>query len=346
MENLKNYLFELCSEFAPSGREELLLSLERLAAPLADKVYRDSVGNFVAVKYCGIPGAKKIMLDAHADEVGLLVTHIDDKGFIHFHNHTGVDDRILPSATVTVLGTRALTGVIATLPPHLLKNTDTTVVVPKNEMIIDVGYDAETVRRLVKTGDLVTLRGGCADLLNNLVMGKSFDNRASCAVLLSVLSTFKKIKPRADIYFVFSAAEEFSGGYGAKTAAFDIVPDEAVVLDVTFGISPFTKAPKGKKLGDGVAIGKSPILDSHMTDELVSKAASHAIPYQLEIMNGRTGTNADKIITTRTGVPTALLSIPLRYMHSAGEVVSLDDMKSTARLLISFTEYKGGVINE
>ena len=345
MDNLKNYLFELCSEFAPSGKEDLLLSLERLATPLADKVYRDSVGNLIAVKYCGIPGAKKIMADAHADEVGLLVTHVDDKGFIHFDNHTGLDDKILPSATVTVLGTRALTGVIATIPPHLLKNVDKSCVIPKNEMIIDVGYDADTVRRLVKVGDLITLRGGCADLLNNFVMGKSFDNRASCAVLLSVMSMLKKVKPRADVYFVFSAAEEFSG-YGAKTAAFDICPDEAVVLDVTFGIDPFTKSTKGKKLGDGVAIGISPMLESSMSDTLKGMATSHAIPYQLEIMNGRTGTNADKIITTRSGVPTALLSIPLRYMHSAGEVVSLDDMKSTARLLLCYLEYKGGGINE
>lgn len=342
MENLKNYLFELCSEFAPSGREDLLLSLERLATPLADKVYRDSVGNLIAVKYCGIPGAKKLMVDAHADEVGLLVTHIDDCGFIHFTNHAGVDDRILPSATVTVLGTRPLTGVIATMPPHLLKNDDTSALVPKDEMVIDVGFDAATVKQLVKIGDLIALRGGCADLLNNLVMGKSFDNRASCAVLLSVLSMLSKIRPKSDVYFVFSAGEEFSG-YGAKTAAFEIAPDEAIVLDVTFGISPFAKKQKAKALGEGVAIGVSPLLDSDITKNLISNARSRAIPHQLEIMNGMTGTNADKIVTTRTGVPTALLSIPLRYMHSAGEVLSLDDMKSTARLLLAFIEYRGGV---
>ncbi len=345
MENLKNYLFELCSDFAPSGREELLLSLEKLVAPLADKVYRDSVGNLVAVKYSGLPGAKKLMADAHADEVGLLVTHIDNKGFIHFDNHTGLDDKILPSATVTVLGTRALTGVIATMPPHLLKNADKSVVIPKNEMVIDVGYDAQTVKRLVRVGDFITLRSGCCDLLNNLVMGKSFDNRASCAVLLSVMSMLKRVKPRYDIYFVFSAGEEFSG-YGAKTAAFEIAPDEAVVLDVTFGVDPFTKSSKGKELGGGVAIGMSPILDSHITQSLIGSARSRGINYQLEIMNGRTGTNADKIVVSRTGVPTTLLSIPLRYMHSAAEVVSLDDMKSTAQLLLNYVEHRGGGVNE
>ncbi len=342
MENLKNYLYELCSESAPSGREDLLLSLERLCSNLCDKVYRDRMGNLIAVKYSETAGAKKLMLDAHADEVGLLVTHIDDKGFIHFDNHTGIDDKILPSSTVTVLGTRALIGVVATLPPHLLKNADMSVTIPKNEMIIDVGFDADTVKRLVHVGDLITLRSGCCDLLNNLVMGKSFDNRASCAVLLSVMSMLKRVKPRYDVYFVFSAGEEFSG-YGAKAAAFDIAPDEAIVLDVTFGVDPFTNKSKGKELGGGVAIGMSPILDSHITQSLIGSARSRGLNYQLEIMNGPTGTNADKIVVSRTGVPTTLLSIPLRYMHSAAEVVSLSDMKSATQLLINYVEYRGGI---
>lgn len=345
MENLKNYLFELCSESAPSGREELLLSLERIVTPLADKTYRDSSGNLIAVKYCGIAGAPKIMIDAHADEIGLVVTHIDEQGFIHFANHAGVDDKVLPAATVTVLGKRALTGVVATLPPHLLKDADTDKAIKAKDMVIDVGYDEKTVKQLVNIGDLITLRSGCSDLLNNLVMGKSFDNRASCAVVAEVMHLLRRVRPRFDVYAVFSAGEEF-GGYGAKTAAFNIEPDEALVLDVTFGESPFTNSEKGKKLGDGAAIGMSPILDSHITQTLITSARSRGIPYQLEIMNGKTGTNADGIVTTRAGVPTALISIPLRYMHSAGEVVSLEDMKTASQLVLNYVEYRGGVTRE
>lgn len=345
MENLKNYLFELCSESAPSGREELLLSLERLVTPYADKVYRDHANNLVAVKYCGIAGAGKIMLDAHADEIGLIVTHIDDNGFIHFANHAGIDDKILPASTVTVLGKRALTGVVATLPPHLLKDADTAKTIKAKEMVIDIGYDAETARRLVSVGDLVTLRSGCADLLNNLVMGKSFDNRASCAVLIGVMKTLRHVRPRFDVYTVFSAGEEF-GGYGAANAAAAIEPDEALVLDVTFGQSPYTSSEKGKKLGGGCAVGMSPILDSHITQALVAIARSRGIPYEVEVMNGRTGTNADKIVVSRSGVPSALISIPLRYMHSAGEVVSLEDMKTASQLVLSYIEYRGGAVRE
>ncbi len=345
MENIKNYFFELCSDNAPSGREDLLCSLERIVTPLADKVYRDSSGNLIAVKYSGIAGADRLMLDAHADEVGLIVTHIDERGFIHFDNHAGIDNRILPASTVTVLGKRAITGVIATLPPHLLKDADTSKVISAKDMVIDVGYDADTVKQLVRLGDLITLRSGCVDLLNNLVMGKSFDNRASCAVVLNVLSMLKKIRPRFDVYAVFSAGEE-RGGYGAQAAAFDIEPSEAIVLDATFGISPYTNETEGKKLGGGAAIGISPILDSHIMQTLVGSARSRNIPYQLEIMNGRTGTNADKIVTSRAGVPCALISIPLRYMHSASEVVSMTDLENASRLILNYVEYRGGVFGE
>lgn len=341
MENLKNYLFELCSEYAPSGREELLTSLERLVRPMADKLYRDRAGNLIAVKYSKIPGAQKIMLDAHADEVGLIVTGIDGRGFIHFANHTGIDDKILPACAVTVLALRPLPGVVATLPPHLLKDADSDKTIKSKDMVIDIGYDEKTAKELVKVGDFISLRSACTDLQNGLVLGKSFDNRASCAVLIQVLSMLCSVRPRFDVYMVFSAAEEF-GGYGAHTAAFEIAPDEALILDTTFAVSPYTDKSKGKELGGGCAVGISPMLDTHMTEAVIGVARSHAIPYQTEVMSGKTGTDADSITPARDGVPCALLSIPLRYMHSAGEIVALADMENTARLILGYVEYRGG----
>lgn len=345
MEKLKNYLFELCSETAPSGKEDLLLSLERLVRPYVDECYRDNAGNLIAVKRSKFPGAKKLMLDAHADEVGLVVKGIDDNGFIHFANHTGIDSRILPASTVTVIGKTSLTGVVATLPPHLLKDADTKKVIKTDEMVIDIGFDANKARELVRVGDFIALRSGCADLKNNLVMGKSFDNRASVAVLVNLLSRMSSIRSRFDVYAVFSAAEEF-GGYGASTAAFNIAPDRAIVLDTTFAVSPYTSKSKGKELSGGAAIGIAPVLDTHMTETLISIARTHALPYQTEVMGGRTGTNADNIVVTREGVPTALLSLPLRYMHSAGEIVSLNDMNTLCHILSNYLEYKGGGFNE
>lgn len=345
MEKLKNYLFELCSESAPSGREDLLSSLERIVRPYADKCYSDAAGNLVAVKYSKFPNAPKLMLDAHADEVGLVVTGVDDNGFIHFANHTGIDSRILPASVVTVLSKVSLTGIVATLPPHLLKDADTKKVQKTDEMVIDIGFSAEKARELVRVGDLVTLRSGCADLKNDLVMGKSFDNRVSVSVVADLLSKLANIRSRFDVYAVFSAGEEF-GGYGAGAAAFDIAPDRAIVLDTTFGVSPFTSKTKGKELGGGPAIGISPLLDSHMSQTLVGIARSHAIAYQTEIMSGRTGTNADSIVASRSGVPTALISVPIRYMHSAGEIVSINDMIAESHILANYLEHRGGGFNE
>ena len=337
MENLKNYLFELCSEYAPSGREELISSIERIVRPFADKCYRDSVGNLVAVKYSKIPGAQKIMLDAHIDEIGLVVTGVDDMGFVHFANHAGIDPRILPGSTVTVISKLPLTGVVATKPPHLLKDEDSSKLMKAKDLVIDIGFSAEKARSLVKVGDFIALRSGCADLKNELVMGKAFDNRACVSVLCCLLLMLSKTRTDYDVYVVFSAGEEF-GGYGAKTAAFEIAPDKAIVLDATFGISPYTSAPKGKELGGGPAILVCPLLDNHLTDALTDLAKSKSIPYQIEVTGGRTGTNADGIVVTRSGVPTAVLSVPLRYMHSAGEIVSLKDMKNTLKLVLAFLE--------
>lgn len=343
METLKNYLFELCSESAPSGREEYINSVERIVSPYADKCYRDGVGNIIAVKYCGIPGAEKILIDAHIDEVGLVVTDIDDNGFIKFANHTGIDDKILPASTVTVLGKRVLIGVVATLPPHLLKDSDSEKAIHTKEMVIDIGLDGKTARELVSVGDFITLRSFCSDLQNGLVVGKSFDNRACAASLIDAFVTLSRVKPRYDVYAVFSAAEEF-GGYGASTAAFDIAPDLALVLDATFGISPYTSKSKGKELGGGPAVGISPVLDTHMTETLIGIARTRSIPFQKEVMSGKTYTNCDSILTSRTGVPTSLLSLPLRYMHSAAEIVSLEDMKNLSRMIVAFIEYRGGTL--
>ena len=207
-------------------------------------------------------------------------------------------------------------------------------------MVIDIGYDAKTARELVLPGDFISLRAVCTELQNRLVTGKSFDNRACCAVLIQYLAMLTNIRPRYDIYAVFSAGEEF-GGYGAAHAAFDIMPDEAIVLDTTFGISPYTDKFRGFKLGGGCVVCKSPLLDTHLTESVIGVARSRSSPYQIEAVSSRTGTNADNIVPSRDGVPATLLSVPLRYMHSAGEVVSLDDLENTVRLLVGYTEYRG-----
>ncbi|MBQ7095292.1 MAG: M28 family peptidase [Clostridia bacterium] len=340
MKNLQNYLFKLCGECLPSGFEREEKSVEALLAPLVDEVHKDSCGNIIGCRKSAFGNAKKIMLDAHLDEIGLMVTKIDDAGFIHFTNLAGFSPIALPASSVMVKGKRNLSGVVATLPPHLLSAEERKKPIEMKKMVIDVGYPAETVRELIKVGDPIILRQGCAELLNDRITGKALDNRAGVAVILDMLTTLQKMPLAMDLYVVFSAGEEFSG-FGALNAAMEIAPDEAVVIDVTHGESGGTPRGKAFPLGCGAVIGVAPILSGAVTDRLKEMAKQYVIPYEMEPINGRTGTNSDQIATSRCGVPTGLVSIPLRYMHSGCEVADLKDLKAVSDLLSRYVN-RGG----
>ncbi len=332
MKKLQNYLFELCGEYLPSGFESGVSAAKDLLAELVDECAVDRAGNLVGYRKAAFPNAKKLLLDAHIDEIGLMVTKIDDNGFIHFTNLAGFSPVSLPAAMVTVKGVRPLPGVVATMPPHLLTDEEQKMSQPMKKLVIDIGYSAQRAKELVKVGDPIVLRQGCADLLNNRVTGKALDNRAGVAVLLNTLEMIQKMPLPVDLYTVFSAGEEFSG-FGARHAAWEIAPDEAIVVDVTHGESHGTPKDKAFPLGSGAVIGISPILSGDVTDRLLKLAEHHAIPFAREAASGRTGTNSDYIAASRTGVATGLISIPLRYMHSGCEVVDLTDMRACSRLI-------------
>ncbi len=344
MKNLQNYLFELSGEYLPSGFEWGATGARDLLAELVDECTVDRSGNLIGHRKAALPNAKKILLDAHLDEIGLMVTKIDDNGFIHFTNLAGFSPVSLPAAMVTVKGVRPLPGVVATLPPHLLTAEEQKKSLPMNKLVIDIGYSAQRARELVKVGDPIILRQGCADLLNNRVTGKALDNRAGVAVLLNVLDAVSKMPLPVELFTVFSAGEEFSG-FGARHAAWEIAPDEALVVDVTHGTSPNTPKDKAFALGSGAVIGISPVLSGEVTARLMELADCHSIPYAREAAGGRTGTNSDHIAASRTGVATGLISIPLRYMHSGCEVVDLADMQACSRLISRYI-LQGGVRHE
>ena len=342
MKNLQNYLFELCGEHLPSGFEWGSHAVKNLMAPLVDECYTDASGSIIGVRKAVLPNAKKIMLDAHLDEIGLIVTKIDDNGFVHFTNLAGFSPVSLPATMVTVKGTRPLPGIVATLPPHLLTAEEQKQTIPMKKLVIDIGYSAEKARLLVKVGDPIILRQSCADLMNNRVCGKALDNRAGVAVLLDVLYNLRKMPLPVDLYTVFSAGEEFSG-FGARHAANALAPDEAVVVDVTHGASPNTPKEKAFALGSGAVIGLAPILNGDVTNRLLSLCEQYQIVHAREAMSGRTGTNSDCIAASQRGVPTGLVSIPLRYMHSGCEVVDLADMKECSRLITQYINQGGAI---
>ena len=332
---MREILRGLCSVNAVSGDERYARGLVEQLRQVADGVRQLSGGSIVAYKKCGVAGAKKILLDAHLDQIGLMVKSIDDRGFIHFFNHAGVDHKILPCAEVRVMGKEELKGVIGAKPPHLLTDEEREKTVKIEDMSIDVGLPADVVKEKVRVGDKIALECNAVELLNDCISGRSLDDRAGCAILISLLELLRGKQLPVDLYVVLSSGEEF-GGYGAVAAAREVCPDAAIALDVSHAEMPAARSEDCGKLGKGVMIGISPVLDGKMSKEMIALAEEYRIPYQREAMGGATYTNADGIVPLCGGIPTALLSIPQRYMHTPQEVISMEDMVSVRSLLLAY----------
>lgn len=339
--DIQNALTQLCGQYGPSGFEAPAAQVAaRLLAPLVDEVTIDTMGNVVGLRRCGKPGAKKLLLDAHLDEVGLIVTGIED-GFLHFRGLGGVDPRVLIDREVTILTDPPIFGVVSCLPPHVQKSGDSDKAQPMNQLSIDIGMCQETAEKTVPIGTPIVYRQDCCPLGENEFCGKSLDDRSCFVTLLRAAELLKDKDLDVDLCILGSVCEEV-GGWGAGTAAFAYAPDWCVAVDVTFGRTPDLGSDKCPcKVHKGPAIGMGPVIPRWMSKRLVDKAKAGDIPYQLEIMSGGTGTNGDEFQTAREGIATAVLSLPLKYMHTPIEVIGLDDVEQTARLLASFAENLG-----
>lgn len=271
-----------------------------------------------------------VMLDAHIDEIGMVVTSVDN-GFLKIANVGGIDRRMLAGMKVTVHGKEKVTGVFCSVPPHLGKEDK---VLKFDDMHIDTGL-GDKAKEVISVGDRVTFKQSFEKMLNNRVTGKALDDRAGCAALIRCAELLSQKELPCNVAFLLSDAEEI-GGMGAKTKSFKIFPNEAVAVDVSFGNAPDIASEKTGTLGDGAMLGISPLLSKQVTDGLKAAAESKNIKFQYEVMGGKTGTNADHIALTRSGVPTGLLSIPLRNMHTPVEVVCVDDVESVAEILAEY----------
>ena len=325
----------LCAAAGPSGREEAPVAAARaLLEPLVDEVRIDALGSLIGVRRCGCSNAKKLLMDAHLDEIGLLVTDIE-KGFLRFRTIGGVDSRMLLNSEVTVLTPEPLLGVIACLPPHILTASEMEKAVPVDQLLIDVGLSDEEARRRIPVGTPVVFRGGCRALGRQLFCGKSLDDRSCFAVLLRTAELLRERPLDIDLYFLGSVQEEISGG-GAAAAVFGIDPDWIIAVDVTHGATPDARSEETFPLGNGPAVGIGPNINRAMAAELQALCKEEKIPFQLEIMSGNTGTNAWGMQVAREGYATAMVSLPLKYMHTPVEVVGREDMENTARLLAAY----------
>jgi len=324
--DLKQSLFALSSAIGPSGMERPAAEVaQQLLAPLVDETTIDAVGNVIGLRRCGKPNAKRILLDAHMDEVSLVVTG-QEEGYLAFAP-LGIDSRLLPASTVNVLTEPPMPGVITCLPPHVLTAEEREKPFDVDKLYIDCGLTEEQAKA-VPVGTRVVYDTEPLSLAGDYVSGKSFDDRACFVILLRAMDMLKDKDIPVDVVVLGSVQEEYTM-MGAKTGAFSQMPDWALATDVTFGRQPDAPRSATVALGSGPAIGVGPHLHRSISDKLRALSPDASI----EILEGGTGTNASGFQIAREGIPTGLISLPQRYMHTPVEVVKLEDIESSAKLI-------------
>ncbi len=317
-----------------SGFEYMLNSqIAELFRPYAHEVSINNAGSVIAVKKAKNPTAK-IMLEAHCDEIGLMVKTIDKDGFLTFVNIGGVDARILPGAEVTVHGKRDIWGVIGAKPPHLQTAEESKKAISIKDMAIDLGMGYDAVSDLVAVGDSISLVSKPTELLNRSLSAKTIDDRGGVAVLLETAKILYEAELPCDIYYVAAVQEEV-GLRGAKTAAYGVNPDIAIAIDVCHGITP-DNSESAFETGSGVVISLGPNIHPRLGEKLIELAKTYEIKHNVDVDGGDTGTDAWAIQVSRAGIPTALLSLPLKYMHTTVETLSLSDAEAAVALLCEF----------
>lgn len=328
---MKQLIQKLTDAFSPSGYEdEIRAVLRREIQGLADEVRVDAMGNLIVRKGRASSSGKRIMVAAHMDEIGLIVTHVDERGFARFTTIGGVFPRNLPGGRVRFAnGTRGVIG---------LEPTNSTSEVPSlDRMFIDVGASSKKDCPL-RVGDVAAFERPFLDLGERLV-AKSMDDRIGCAVALEALRALKSTPH--EVYFVFTVQEEV-GTRGAQTSAYGLDPQIGFAVDVTgVGDTP------GRR-GLDLALGKGPtikirdggmISDPRVVDWMVRCAERNGIPYQREVLDGVT-TDARAMQLVRAGVPVGCVSIPCRYVHTPSEMVDLSDVRSAVKLIAALLSSK------
>lgn len=345
---ITEFLRQLTAVDGPSGSETKVAELVRsLAGGLVSEFRTDALGNLIGVRRGvredGADSAGRIMLAAHMDEIGLAVTRID-QGFLHVTRVGGVDPRSVVGQEVTVYPTGSgheaypvgIPGYVGSRPPHLLSADERQKVVELGDLRVDLGLPAAFFETgIVRIGDRIAFRGPFTELVSGRVAAKALDNRVSLAVMLGALGYLAAMRHTWDVYAVATVQEEY-GLRGAKAAAYGVAPDLAMALDVTFADTPGVDDTETFAMDGGPTIGLGPNLHPGVVKRLRSVARELEMPHQIEPLPGPSGTDAWAIQVTQAGIPTGLISVPVRYMHSCVETVSVVDVDRAARLLAGF----------
>jgi len=273
---------------------------------------------------------KTLMIEAHLDRIGLMVSEFCENGFVRAKALGGVDERILPGSECFILGKKPVYGVIGAVPPHLLKKDDKKAV-KMSDIIVDTGL-GDDCQKLFSVGDPILLKSDFCILADEKVSSAAIDNRAGMAAVMLMLEKLRGKELPVNLKIVFASGEEL-GLLGARTLSMDECPDLAVVVDVTHGQTHDSKEEGTFALGAGVEICRGPNLHNSATNKIIGIAKDKNIPFEIEVASGNTGTNAWVLQTMEKGIACALLSIPIRYMHTTVETVDVRDIETTAQLL-------------
>lgn len=341
----RRFLKQLLEAPSPTGSETAVASLVRARlADSADVIETDVMGSVHAsLKAQGTKAKAKapsVMLAAHMDEIGLMVTFINDDGYLSVSAIGGVDAAILPGTRVDVHTKKGiLRGIVARKPIHLIPAEERKTVTPINKLFIDLGLPAKTVKKKVSIGDSITFAASFETFGSGMAVSRAFDDKAGVWVAVRVLEELKKAGDSPSDFTCAITVQEEIGVRGAQTSTYSVNPDIGIAFDVTHATDyPGIEKSKHGELscGKGPVIARGPNINPFVFKGLVAAAEKAGIPYQIEAEPGVTGTDARAIQVTRGGKASGLISVPLRYMHTTTEVIKLEDLELTVKLLVRF----------
>lgn len=328
---LEQFLREVIAQPGLTGHEG---PVARLIAdkfrPLCDEVYITSTNSVIARKKGNGP---KVMFAAHLDEIGLMVTKVEKDGSLRMGSVGGVDPRILPGMRVMVLGKETLLGVVGAKAPHLLTEKEREQNYQRDDLYVDLGLPADKVQSLVQIGDLIQLENRFVELKNRRYATKTADDRACVAILYRAMQLLANMRHEADLYFVATCQEEI-GSWGAKMAGFEVDPDFGVALDVCHAATP--DATQFTHEVTSLVASMGPYIHPVLRKKLADVAKEQNIALQTAVVPRSTSTDADDLGVVRGGVPTILLELPLKYMHTTVELFDMHALQEGGRLLANF----------
>ena len=334
------FLKQLLETPSPTGNEVAVASLVRSRlGDVADYIETNAMGSVHAVVK-GTSDAPSVMLAAHMDEIGLMVHYISDDGFLSVSAVGGVDAAILPGMRVDVhTKSGVLRGVVGRKPIHLIKADERKTVTPLNQLVIDLGLPGKKVRKLVRVGDEITFGVGFERFGRNMAVSRAFDDKCGVWIATRVAEELVAAGRGKGDFICAATVQEEIGVRGGETSAFGVHPDVGLAFDVTHATDypGIAQTVYGKIVcGKGPVIARGPNINPVVFERLVAAAEEEGLPYQIEAEPGVTGTDARAIQMQHGGIPTGLVSVPLRYMHTPTEVVCLDDLDATVKLITRF----------